>query len=157
MRHFLMVLVLCVVAGCQASGGNSGAGANDAAGVERAQQAVPKVLDQYQEALLKKDTAALERIWASDLTFVNPRGQLLSKAQRLDNIRTGSTAFRSIKVSETQVREYGDVAAVAVFRVALEAQYSGQEGSGDYRVTTAWARTRGFWQMTAVHMTRIER
>ena len=154
MRHFLLVLALLLIVGCQTSGGGSAAGTS---GVEDARQAVPKLLDEYRQALLKKDTAGLERIWADDLTFVNLRGQLLTKAQRLENVRTGATAFRSIEFSETQVREYGDDAAVAVFRVVLEAQYSGQEGSGNYRVTTVWARPRGFWQMTAVQMTRIER
>jgi hypothetical protein len=44
---------------------------------------------------------------------------------------------------------------VATVQVTLEAQYSGQEGSGDYRVTTVWARPKGTWQMVAVHMTRV--
>jgi len=156
MRHFSLVFALLVCAGCQACGGGSGAAAKDSSGATDARHAVPKLLDEYTQALLKKDTATLERIWADDLTFVNPRGQLLTKAQRLENIRSGATAFRSINTIDTQVRPYGDVAAVAVTRVAVEAQYSGQEGSGNYRVTTAWARPRGFWQMTAVQMTRIE-
>jgi ketosteroid isomerase-like protein len=118
------------------------------------QHEINTLLDQYTQALLKKDVAALDRIWADDLTFINPRGELLSKQDRLDNIKTGATAFKSSRLSDTRIRTYGQ-AAVATFKVALEAQYSGQDGSGDYRVTTVWARPKGTWQMVAVHMTPV--
>ena len=118
------------------------------------QQEISALLDQYTQALMNKDLAALDRIWADDLTFINLRGDLLSKQNRMDNIKSGATAFKSIRLSEKQIRTYGH-AAVATFQVALDAQYSGQEGSGNYRVTTVWARPKGAWQMTAVQMTRI--
>ena len=108
----------------------------------------------YTQALLKKDVAALDRMWADDLTFINLRGELLTKQNRLANIKSGATAFKSIRQSDKRIRTYGEV-AVATVQVTLEAQYSGQEGSGDYRVTTVWARPKGTWQMVAVHMTRV--
>lgn len=119
-----------------------------------AQQTIHALLDRYTQALLNRDVATLDRIWADDLTFINLRGELLNKQNRMENIRTGATAFTSIRLSDENIRTYGQ-AAVATFRVALEARYSGQEGSGDYRATTVWARPRGTWQMVAVHMTRI--
>ena len=54
-----------------------------------------------------------------------------------------------------EVRVYGE-AAVATEKGVLQGQYSGQEGSGAYRVTTVWARSKGSWQMVAVQMTRVE-
>jgi len=119
------------------------------------QKQINDLLDQYTKALLDKDSAALDRIWADDLSFINLRGELLSKQNRMDNIKTGATAFKSIELTDKKVRVYGE-AAVATCKVVLEAQYSGQEGSGPYRVTTVWARPKGSWQMVAVQMTRIE-
>ena len=118
------------------------------------QQEISALLDQYTQALLKRDLAALDRIWADDLTFINLRGELLNKQNRLDNIKGGATAFKSIRLSDKRIRTYGQ-AAVATFQVTLEAQYSGQEGSGEYGVTTVWAKAKGTWQMVAVHMTRV--
>ena len=155
----LLVLTILITAGCQSNGGSSNGVAAPRARADApdARQAIPKLLEEYSAALLKKDYAALERIWADDLTFVNPRGELLTKSQRLANLRSGATAFKTIDTSETAVRAFGDnAAAVAVTRVKVDAHYGGQEGSGEYRVTTAWARPRGPWQMFAVHMTRIE-
>ena len=150
---FAAVVALFVLWGCQSSGGGHAAngGSGDAKG---AQREVRGLLDQYTQALLKRDVAALDRIWADDLTFINLRGEMLTKQNRIDNIKSGATAFKSIRLSEVRVRTYGQ-AAVATFQVALEAQYSGQEGSGNYRATTVWARPKGAWQMVAVEMTRI--
>jgi hypothetical protein len=49
---------------------------------------------------------------------------------------------------------YGNT-AVATLVVKIEGQYSGQEGSGAFRVTTVWAKPKGTWQMVAVQMTAI--
>ena len=140
------------VGGCQSTGG--GGGGKSSGSPILVQHEIGDLLDQYMHALLNKDLAALDRIWADDLTFVNPRGDLLTKRDRMDNIKTGATAFKAIRESDRRVRTYGN-AAVATFKVALDAQYSGQEGSGDYRVTTAWAKRNNSWQMVAVHMTRM--
>jgi len=159
-RLLVLTFVIAGAAiGCRSTGGSSsssGDAVRPSADAPDAKQAIQKLLDEYTAALLKKDYAALERIWADDLTFVNPRGELVTKAQRLANLRSGATSFKTIDTTETSVRAYGDnAAAVAVTRVKVDAHYGGQEGSGEYRVTTVWARPRGSWQMVAVHMTRI--
>jgi uncharacterized protein (TIGR02246 family) len=115
---------------------------------------VSDLLDQYNDALLKKDAAVLDRIWADDLSFVNLRGQLLNKKERMENIKTGATSLDVAKVSDKQVRVYGDT-AVATLVVNIEGQYSGKEGDGSFRVTTVWAKPKGTWQMVATQMTPI--
>jgi ketosteroid isomerase-like protein len=146
----LAVVLFIAVGGCQPAG-SAGKSSDDASLV---QHEIGALLDQYMRALLDKDVAALDRIWADDLTFVNPRGELLSKQNRMDNIKSGATAFKAIRESDRRIRTYGK-AAVATFKVALDAQYSGQDSSADYLVTTAWAHRGDSWQMVAVHMTRI--
>jgi len=155
-----------LLTGCQMMGGGGSSNANTrssgsvsaapggAGGDPKA--AVTDLLDQYRKALQAKDVATLDRIWADDLSFVNYRGQLLTKAQRMENIRTGATAFKSIKVTDQVVRAYGD-AVVANAVSELEGQYSGQEGSGTYRVTTVWSRQGGQWKMVAIQMTKMEK
>jgi len=157
MRRIVLLLLAMVVAGCQTTSTGP-----DAQGTPRsstpagdARQSIPPLLDQYTQALMKKDMAALQRLWADDLVFINPRGQTLTKAQRLENVRTGSTAFRSIDVADVSVHPYGEVAA-CTSRVTLNAQYSGQEGSGTYRVAMVWTRPKGMWQMSLIQMTRMD-
>lgn len=151
--EFVAVAAVLLAVGCQ-TGGSNAQEHHAASRSGDAQREISALLDEYTQALLKKDSSALDRIWADDLSFVNLRGELLSKQNRMDNIKSGATAFKSIQLSDKLIRTYGE-AAVATFQVTLEAQYSGQEGSGNYRVTTVWARPKGTWQMVAVQMTRI--
>lgn len=149
------VTFLFTVAGGQTAGSSTGEGQTVGGAGGDVQKEIGALIDQYTQALLAKDEAALDKIWADDLSFINLHGELLSKQNRMDNIKTGATAFKSIKVSDKRIRPYGET-AVATCRVDLEAQYSGQEGSGGYAVTLVWARPKGTWQMVAVQMTRIE-
>lgn len=148
------VAVLFAFGGCQSSGNNSQTSdaKND---TSDSQHEINTLLNQYITALQHRDLAALDQIWSDDLTFVNLYGDLLSKQNRMDNIKSGATAFNSIRLSDVDVRMYGQ-AAVATFKVAIEAHYSGKESSGNDRVTTVWAQPKGAWQLVAVHMTRIE-
>jgi ketosteroid isomerase-like protein len=78
----------------------------------------------------------------------------LSKDDRLQNIQTSATEFKSIKFTGRAVRFYGDV-AIVTGQVALEAKYSGQGGSGDYRYITVWVKRGDRWQMAANQITPI--
>ena len=158
MSRILLFVALAWVGGCQTNGGEPVA-ASSSAGAGRTED-VPRVVaglvEQHCDGLRKKDVAALERLWADEFTFVNPRGQVLSKADRLTNVRTGATEFKTLTCSEMSTKSWGDDWAVTTMRAVIEGQYSGQEGSGDYRCTFFWAKPRGTWQLAGLQMTRIE-
>ena len=79
----------------------------------------------------------------------------MTKAQRLANLRTGATNVQSADETDIKVRVYGRDAAVLTSRVTLKAQYSGKEGSGEYRNTAFWVKTSAGWQMAANQITAI--
>jgi ketosteroid isomerase-like protein len=120
----------------------------------KAEQEVTQLTDQYIAALKGKDAAALERIWADDLTFINPGGAMLTKAQRLADIQSGANRFDSLEVSDRTVRVYGDT-AVMTSLTTMKGQYGGQDASGQYRVTNVFARRGGEWQIVSLQMTPI--
>ena len=119
-----------------------------------AKQELKQLTEQYIAALKGKDTATLERIWADDLTFINPDGVLLTKAQRLANIQSGATRFDSLEPISRTVRVYGDTAVINGL-TTLKGQYSGQETSGQYRITQVLVRRGGAWQIVALQLTPI--
>jgi ketosteroid isomerase-like protein len=157
-RILLFVVLASWVGGCQTNGGEPAA-ASSSAGAGRTED-VPRVaaalVEQHCDGLRKKDVAALERLWADEFTFVNPRGQVLSKADRLENVRSGATAFKTLTCDETSTKSWGKDWAVTTMRAVIEGQYSGQEGSGSYRCTFVWAQPHGRWQLVGLQMTRIE-
>ena len=73
---------------------------------------------------------------ADDYVFVTTAGDVLTKAQRLENIKSGATTLDSINEEENiTVRVYQN-SVVATRRVTMKGQYSGQPTSGQYRSTT---------------------
>jgi ketosteroid isomerase-like protein len=116
---------------------------------------VRQMQKRYADAIQASDTAALRKIWADDYTFTNGAGQLVTKAQRLANLRSGATNVQSADETDVKVRVYGRDAAVLTSRVTLKAQYSGKQGSGEYRNTAFWVKTSAGWQMAANQITLI--
>ncbi len=67
----------------------------------------------YGAAMAKRDVAALDDIWADDYTFINPHGDLLTKKQRLENIKSGTTAVEATARQSEAVHVYGDTVLTA--------------------------------------------
>ena len=80
------------------------------------------MIEQYRTALTKKDTAALERIWADDYTFINASGTVVTKAQSASaNLKSGATSLDTIVTDpDMKIRVYGGDVAVAINRVTLK-------------------------------------
>ena len=97
----------------------------------------------------------LEKIWADDYVFVNASGDVLTKAQRLANAKSGATTLDSIKEEESiTVRVYQN-SAVATSRVTIKGQYSGQPTSGQYRSTHVWVKAPAGWQLVSNQLTAL--
>jgi ketosteroid isomerase-like protein len=117
-------------------------------------QALEKLAHEYAEALTKRDVGALNKIWTPDYTFVNPRGELLSKTERLADVKSGATEFQKMSPQKERLLVHGDF-AVEVGRIVVAGEYSGRESSGESRYTSAWIKIRGRWQMLANQVTLI--
>jgi ketosteroid isomerase-like protein len=114
-----------------------------------------QAVDKYRSAILKRDTAALEQIWADDYTFVNGAGEMLSKAQRLQNIKSGATSLDSVtQGDDVKVRIYR-YTAVVTSRVTIKGQYSGKEAGGQYRSMLVWLKGPSGWQLIANQLTPL--
>jgi ketosteroid isomerase-like protein len=152
MKQFLATAGIIFVFIAAALGQQSGSATSNST-----DQALEKRFQEYADALTKRDTAALDKIWASDYTFVNPRGALVTKAERMANIKSGATEFKSINRKQDKVTLHGDI-AIAIGRVTLEGtKYSGQESSGEYRYMNVWRKTGGQWQLLANQITLIQK
>jgi len=119
------------------------------------EQEVRQAIEKYRTALLQRDIPALEKIWADDYVFVNAFGEVLTKAQRLANAKSGATTLDSIKEEEKiTVRVYQN-SAVATSRVTIKGQYSGQPTTGQYRSTHVWVRGSEGWQLVSNQLTAL--
>jgi ketosteroid isomerase-like protein len=123
---------------------------------KNSEQEVRQMIERYRAAFLRRDIPTLEKIWADDYVFVNASGDVLTKAQRLENIKSGATTLESINEEENiAVRVYQN-SAVATSRVTIKGQYSGQPTSGQYRSTHVWVKGPGGWQLVSNQLTALK-
>jgi len=121
-----------------------------------AEQEVRQMIEQYRTALMKGDTAALERIWADDYTFINAKGTVLTKAERLANLKSGATNLGTIEMDpKMKIRVYGGDVAVAINQVTLKGQYSGKATSGQFQASIVWAKTPSGWKLVCNQITPV--
>jgi ketosteroid isomerase-like protein len=125
-----------------------------ASGSAGAEQALEKKAHEYAQALTKRDVETLDEIWTADYTFVNPRGELLSKAQRIANMKSGTTELHTMSPQKERLHVRGNF-AVEVGRIVVEGEYSGHESNGEYRYTTVWIKMQKRWRMLANQITLI--
>ena len=121
-----------------------------------AEQEVRAAIEQYRTALMKRDTAALERIWADDYTFVNASGTVLTKAERLANAKSGATNLGTIESDPNmKIRVYGGDVAIAISRVTIKGQYSGKATSGQFQSSIVFAKMPTGWQLVCNQITPV--
>jgi ketosteroid isomerase-like protein len=134
--------------------------AQEAASSAKLVEELRATVRKYDDALRRGDAAAVAQFWTPDYTFVNPKGQRLTRAERLDNVRTARTTFDSLahEPKEEQIRTYGgdrDPVAVYTALLSIGGRYSGQAEQGQYRVLVVWTRRDGRWQQLASQMTPV--
>jgi ketosteroid isomerase-like protein len=119
------------------------------------EHAVLAAMEQYKQAILDSDTAALARIWTDDYTLINPQGALVTRAERLVNIGSGSTNVQVIdNEREITVRLFGDAAIVQNLST-LHGTFSGQPTDTDLRGSFVWVRRNGGWRLVTNQLTAV--
>ena len=105
-------------------------------------------------AAVKADTATLERMTADDYTFINRRGQLLTKADTMSRLKSGDIKLTANDVSDLKVRVYGNTAVVNG-RVDVKGTMAGKDSSGPVLFTRVYVKKDGRWQSVAFQQTPI--
>jgi hypothetical protein len=107
------------------------------------------------DTLCKGDLPGLEKIFASDLTYVHSSGALESRTEFLDKLRTGERKYVSMEHDPgVAVRSYGDM-AILNGSTKVQVLLKGQPQNLHLRFTEAWVRHGKQWQVVAWHATKI--
>lgn len=112
---------------------------------------VKKLVSDLAAALSKNDVAALDKIYGDDYTLVTQTGEVLTKAQRLDAIKSGDLKFENVVFSDVKVRGYGDT-AVAIANSTGRSTNKGQTRDTNYRVTFVANKTKDGWRFVSAHL-----
>jgi ketosteroid isomerase-like protein len=147
----LRILVVLALVACQAV---------FCAALPRAQKhdnrrEIDRLEDQWRDAVMKSNTAQMDKLLADDYLAITASGTLQTKDQALANLRAGRVRFKTLDISDRKVRFYGTTALVTSL---AEVQGTTGEGeiAGSYRYTRVYVRdTQGSWRIVSFEASRI--
>ena len=119
------------------------------------EQEVRQAIEKYRTALMQRDLDALGQIWTDDYTFINGTGEMVTKAERLENLKSGATALPGLDPDpEMKVRLDGNT-AVATSLITIKGKYSGKETNGKFRSMMVWTKQGDGWRLVANQLTPV--
>jgi ketosteroid isomerase-like protein len=121
-------------------------GANSA---EDAKAEIFKVDEERNQALQKADAATLDRLYAPDLVYTNARGETLTRAQHLADIKARTLGFRSFAHKDVQVRVFGNTGVLTGISTSA-VEYKGTVSTSPRRYLNVYVKHGGRW-LCAVH------
>jgi ketosteroid isomerase-like protein len=104
----------------------------------------------WNDAHLRSDADALDRLWADDLRVFVPKMTPMSKADSLAFFRSGRMKFLRYETSDLSVRVYSET-VVVTGRVRRSRERAGQTVEDDWRFTKVYVRTGGVWRVVSYH------
>jgi uncharacterized protein (TIGR02246 family) len=118
------------------------------------EQAVRQVVNDLAAALGKNDTAALDRIYADDYTFVGDTGMIMTKPERMAAFKSGELKYESISIEVVSVHLFGNT-AVAITRITTKFAPGLKFTDGKFITTATFVKIKGRWQLVAAGNTRL--
>jgi hypothetical protein len=110
----------------------------------------------WNEAYLRGDADAVERLCADDLIVTMSDMPVLTKADSLRILRSGRVKFKRYATSDVDIRVY-DNAAVITGRLERTREAQGHEADDAWRFTKVYIRRSGKWQVVAWHASTAPR
>jgi hypothetical protein len=104
----------------------------------------------WNEAHVRGDAEALDRLWARELTVAVPRMAVIKRDAAMNIWQSGRMRFQRYETSDIEVRPYGD-AAVVTGRVKRAREVNGSVVEDDWRFTKTYVRRGGRWQVVSFH------
>jgi ketosteroid isomerase-like protein len=119
-------------------------------------RAVEALEEQWRKAQLAGDVATMDRMLSDDFIGISMSGQVNTKAQQLERIRSRKLVVTKIELSDMKVKLVGSV-AIVTSQADVEGTSEGASVRGKYRYTRIYQRLpSGEWKITSFEATRIQ-
>ncbi len=143
MKRLMVVLAFIVAAStlALAQGGN-------------VEQSIKGLMEQLRQAALKGDAATYDKLLADDYIVIGINGATFTKADVLEQYKSGKLKFEAFEISDLKVRVYGDTALVNA-TVNEKGRLGDTDLSGQFRTVRVWVKRKGQWQSVSHQFTRI--
>jgi len=120
----------------------------------KSEKDVLAAMNAWKQAMLTRDRAALETLYAPGLIYVHSSGKQENKAQAIEAAVAGKDRYESIDLEDMSVSIYGNAALVTA--KALMAINNGTTTNTiSLDILHVWIKMPTGWQMVARHATRL--
>jgi ketosteroid isomerase-like protein len=113
-------------------------------------EALSRLEAAWNEAHVKGDAAALDRLWAGDLVVTVPGMPAMNKTQSLGVWKSGKFKFDRYESSDVKTKLFGDT-AVATGRMQRARTFGDRKMEDDWLFTKVYLRGKDGWQVVAFH------
>lgn len=114
-----------------------------------------EILQLSQEKFRWKTVGNLDRLAAlfdDDLVFIHINGNITSKKQWIEELRSGRFVYNSIHLKMAEAKAYGDT-AVLVGKATFNVTFHGSKGTFELIYTEVYTRKNGVWKLVNLHTT----
>jgi uncharacterized protein (TIGR02246 family) len=118
------------------------------------EQAVLKLEQQWEDALLKSDVAALEKLYDSSMVYTHSSGAVDDKATYIGNIKSGASKYVSMKRDDIKVRVFGNTALVNC-HWEVHSVSKGTKIDTNARYLHVYVKQKDGWKLASHQATRI--
>ena len=108
------------------------------------------------KAFLEADVVALERVLTSDFTLTLSNGEVSTRADEINELRSGKMHYDMFENYDMLARIYGDT-AVVLGKTRVKGTAEGKPFDRIVQFTDTLIKRDGRWQLAAGHVSRIEK
>ena len=105
-------------------------------------------------ALLSKDSIALSKVLADEVTYGHTNGLTQSKAELITSVMSGEQEYKSIDPYDINVRAYGNTAIVNM-KSKVEMNYQGKPLDLNMKILLVWINKDEVWKLVARQSTKL--
>jgi Domain of unknown function (DUF4440) len=109
------------------------------------------------KAFLDVDVSALERVLTPDFTLTVSNGEVSTRADEINELRSGKVHYDVFENYDMLARLYGNEAAVVLGKTRVKGTADGKPFDRVVQFTDTLIRRDGRWQLAAGHVSRIEK
>lgn len=106
------------------------------------------------DAMQKGETKVLEEIYSDSLIFVNSRGKLLTKQDRVKEFASGNVKYSSFRQGDYRFHLYGNTAVVTGLACSV-VDHHGRVNQTPRRFTSVYVKLDGHWRFVAHQATLV--
>ncbi len=155
LRHIVIAAIALLCVACAPSSQPHGSTATADSGDTTALVAkLTAQSDAWDEAIVRKDRAAIEANMAEDFRQIDRQANIETKASFVAGLMDSGLTIDPYAVEDFDVRLYGDTALLSG-RTRMTGTYQGKPFASHYRYIDVYARRGGEWKIVSVQITSM--